>query len=342
MERPQSVEGDRQEPSGSPEIAPEVPESPTSQQPGEGGTDPERTMPAQERHRGTVKWFNSSKGFGFITLDGSEEEIFVHQSNIEAEGFRSLREGEEVEFELAEGEDGKKKAFQVTGPEGAPPQGTTPSMRIMYGGPRGVGPRPLYDPYNPAAVGSMPGPAGGFVPGGYMSPVGDIIPGGRGRGLGPPIPGGAPPGPPGSTPGYSWPPNAYMGYYMPPPGAPPGYYPPGAQGSYYPRGRGGFFPGGRNWAGARPPPPGQPGFSSGLQVVVHNLPWDCTWQQLRDAFQECGEIERADVVFDSRGRSRGFGIVRFPVKEEADRAVERMNNASIGGRVVSVRVDRFA
>lgn len=112
MERPQSVEGDRQEPSGSPEIAPEVPESPTSQQPGEGGTDPERTMPAQERHRGTVKWFNSSKGrfrgpggriktgscakdlypcrsepdphagFGFITLDGSEEEIFVHQVGV--------------------------------------------------------------------------------------------------------------------------------------------------------------------------------------------------------------------------------------------------------------------
>lgn len=40
------------------------------------------------------------------------------------------------------------------------------------------------------------------------------------------------------------------------------------------------------------------------QVVVHNLPWDCTWQQLKDAFIACGDIERADVVFDSRGRSR--------------------------------------
>lgn len=40
------------------------------------------------------------------------------------------------------------------------------------------------------------------------------------------------------------------------------------------------------------------------QVVVHNLPWDCTWQQLKDAFTPCGDIERADVVFDSRGRSR--------------------------------------
>ena len=181
---------------------------------------------------------------------------------------------------------------------------------------------------------------------------------------------------------------------------------------------------------------------------MHNLPWDCTWQQLKDAFSPCGEIERADVVFDSRGRSRcvrcctccgllrgrrcctcrcqaaaaaaaaaaataaaiccccarccrtsaacagparrrrgrctplpplaactapaccpaptatrrslapatslaalpapgrlprsGFGIVRFPTKEAAEKAVNDMNNASIGGRVVSVRIDRFA
>jgi len=128
-----------------------------------------------------------------------------------------------------------------------------------------------------------------------------------------------------------------------------GYYPVGPQGAFptypppmYPRGRGGFFPGGKNWAGARPPPPGQPGFSSGLQVVVHNLPWDCTWQQLKDAFAGCGEIDRVDVVFDSRGRSRGFGIVRFPNKESAEEAVEKMNNSTIGGRVVSVRLDRFA
>jgi hypothetical protein len=159
-----------------------------------------------------------------------------------------------------------------------------------------------------------------------------------------------------------------MGYYAPMgPGA--HYYAAAAAATappamVYPRGRGGFFPGGKNWAGARPPPPGQPGFSSGLQVrhglagrqnnrahithststtascspaadvglaairpgcqrshshlcprprpalpftlqvVVHNLPWDCTWQQLKDAFNDCGEIERADVVFDSRGRSR--------------------------------------
>lgn len=140
---------------------------------------------------------------------------------------------------------------------------------------------------------------------------------------------------------------AYMGYYPHPMGPPApvagfaaGYHP-----GMFPRpgpGRGQYFPGGRNWVGARPPPPGQPGFSSGLQVVVHNLPWDCTWQQLKDAFSSCGEIERADVVFDSRGRSRGFGIVRFPNRDSAELAVDKMNNQVIGGRVVSVRLDRFA
>lgn len=138
------------------------------------------------------------------------------------------------------------------------------------------------------------------------------------------------------------PPEAYMGYYQVGPTGPPGPYAMPYPPQVFPRGRGGFFPGGKNWAGARPPPPGQPGISSGLQVVVHNLPWDCTWQQLKDAFASCGEIERADVVFDSRGRSRGFGIVRFPTKEAAEAAVDKMNNASIGGRVVSVRLDRFA
>ncbi len=49
---------------------------------------------------------------------------------------------------------------------------------------------------------------------------------------------------------------------------------------------------------------GRPSLGCPLQVVVHNLPWDCTWQQLKDAFADCGEIDRADVVFDSRGRSR--------------------------------------
>jgi cold shock CspA family protein len=141
-----------------------------------------------ERLNGIVKWFNSAKGmaaraatrlqravasrpaltpaprpagFGFITVEDSEDEVFVHQvrvsvvissrrraaprlprrgpsavgvritrrplsacrlqSNIDTSGYRSLREGEEVEFDLLVGEDGKKKAFHVTGPGGASP-----------------------------------------------------------------------------------------------------------------------------------------------------------------------------------------------------------------------------
>lgn len=55
---------------------------------------------------GTVKWFDSKKGFGFITKDGTQGDIFVHYTSIEGEGFRSLKDGEVVEFELVESEKG--------------------------------------------------------------------------------------------------------------------------------------------------------------------------------------------------------------------------------------------
>jgi len=55
--------------------------------------------------RGTVKWFNDAKGFGFIKQE-SGEDVFVHHSAIEAEGFRSLAEGDTVEFELTRGPKG--------------------------------------------------------------------------------------------------------------------------------------------------------------------------------------------------------------------------------------------
>jgi cold shock protein len=58
------------------------------------------------RTTGTVKWFNDAKGFGFITPDEGERDCFVHHSAIQAEGFRSLSEGERVEFELVQGQKG--------------------------------------------------------------------------------------------------------------------------------------------------------------------------------------------------------------------------------------------
>jgi CspA family cold shock protein len=56
--------------------------------------------------KGTVKWFNSSKGFGFINPDDGGDDLFVHQSEIKANGYASLDEGQKVEFEVGQGKKG--------------------------------------------------------------------------------------------------------------------------------------------------------------------------------------------------------------------------------------------
>ena len=56
--------------------------------------------------QGTVKWFNAEKGYGFITVDGSDQDIFVHYSEIQMDGYRSLQEGQQVEFNVGQGEKG--------------------------------------------------------------------------------------------------------------------------------------------------------------------------------------------------------------------------------------------
>jgi protein lin-28 len=72
---------------------------------------------------GQVKWFDTKKGFGFIVPSDGTDDVFVHQTAIHAEGFRSLAEGESVEYELDIEENGRRSAKSVTGPDGVYVQG---------------------------------------------------------------------------------------------------------------------------------------------------------------------------------------------------------------------------
>lgn len=58
--------------------------------------------------RGTVKWFNAAKGFGFISPEDGGDDVFAHYSAIEMEGYKTLTEGQEVEYELEQGPKGPK------------------------------------------------------------------------------------------------------------------------------------------------------------------------------------------------------------------------------------------
>jgi len=62
-----------------------------------------------ERIKGTVKWFNNAKGYGFLGRDGGPD-VFIHYSAITSEGYKSLQEGDKVEFEIVQGEKGPQAA----------------------------------------------------------------------------------------------------------------------------------------------------------------------------------------------------------------------------------------
>ena len=63
--------------------------------------------------RGTVKWFSDQKGYGFITPEDGSKDVFVHHSAVQGEGFKTLREGQSVEFEITQGPKGPQ-ASNVT------------------------------------------------------------------------------------------------------------------------------------------------------------------------------------------------------------------------------------
>jgi cold shock protein len=62
---------------------------------------------------GTVKWFNDAKGFGFITPDDGGEDLFAHFSSITMQGFKSLKEGQKVSFDVTAGNKGKRQASNI-------------------------------------------------------------------------------------------------------------------------------------------------------------------------------------------------------------------------------------
>jgi len=87
------------------------------------------------KHTGSVKWFNVTKGYGFITPENGSDDVFVHQSQIHSEGFRSLKDAEPVEYETEQQADGRISAIDVTGPNGSFVQGAErPQQMDDYGG----------------------------------------------------------------------------------------------------------------------------------------------------------------------------------------------------------------
>jgi CspA family cold shock protein len=70
---------------------------------GPAGAGPQYCPEGEKMATGTVKWFNGEKGFGFIAQDGGGADVFAHYSNINAQGFRELQEGQQVSFDVTQG-----------------------------------------------------------------------------------------------------------------------------------------------------------------------------------------------------------------------------------------------
>ncbi|KAJ8249359.1 hypothetical protein GJAV_G00233930 [Gymnothorax javanicus] len=80
---------------------------------------------------------------------------------------------------------------------------------------------------------------------------------------------------------------------------------------------------------------------AGCQIFVRNLPYDLTWQKLKEKFSHCGQVMFAEIKMEN-GKSKGCGTVRFDTPDSADQACRLMNGTKINGREVDVRIDRNA
>jgi RNA recognition motif-containing protein len=117
----------------------------------------------------------------------------------------------------------------------------------------------------------------------------------------------------------------------------------GGRGSRF-GGRGGGRHGGRDGGPNHPQPTGASAGSSepiseGTQLYVGNLPYDANWKDLKEHFSSAGEVQRAFVKVSDTGRSKGFGIVRFVKKEDAEKAIATLNGVEFQGRQLDVRLD---
>jgi CspA family cold shock protein len=78
------------------------------------------------QYKGTVKWFNNAKGFGFLGYEGWAD-VFVHYSSIQSDGYKSLKEGDEVEFDIIQGSKGPQADHVVRINDAAPPAAASPA-----------------------------------------------------------------------------------------------------------------------------------------------------------------------------------------------------------------------
>ncbi|XP_053318527.1 myelin expression factor 2 isoform X2 [Spea bombifrons] len=81
--------------------------------------------------------------------------------------------------------------------------------------------------------------------------------------------------------------------------------------------------------------------NKGCQIFVRNLPFDLTWQKLKEKFNQCGRVVFAEIKMEN-GKSKGCGTVRFDLPETAEKACRLMNGIKINGREIDVRLDRNA